>query len=60
MKREMAVLGSPTLIVFINGLCGRKATFEGRFISVQELCEKRDGRPGLPVPNSPYKWSLWT
>ena len=21
---------------------------------VQELCESRDGRPGLPVPNSPY------
>ena len=20
----------------------------------QELCECRDGRPGLPVPNSPY------
>ena len=24
----------------------------------QELCESRSGRPGLPVPNSPYK--LWT
>ena len=21
---------------------------------VQELCESRGGRPGLPVPNSPY------
>ena len=60
MKREMDVLGCPSLIVLMNGLCGRKATFEGRFISVQELCEKRDGRPGLPDPNSPYKWSLWT
>jgi len=23
-------------------------------IGVQELCESRGGRPGLPVPNSPY------
>ena len=22
--------------------------------SAQELCESRGGRPGLPVPNSPY------
>ena len=26
----------------------------------QELCERGGGRPGLPVPNSPYNWSLWT
>ena len=23
-------------------------------VGAQELCEIRDGRPGLPVPNSPY------
>ena len=23
-------------------------------LGVQELCESRGGRPGLPVPNSPY------
>ena len=25
-----------------------------RFCRAQELCESRRGRPGLPVPNSPY------
>ena len=38
---------------------GRKATFDevegrGSSVRVQELCESRGGRPGLPVPNSPY------
>ena len=23
-------------------------------VSTQKLCESRGGRPGLPVPNSPY------
>ena len=23
-------------------------------VTAQELCESRDGRPGLPVPNCPY------
>ena len=23
-------------------------------VRAQELCESRGGRPGLPVPNSPY------
>ena len=59
MKVEVAVLGWLPVPNSPRGLCGRKATFEGRFISAQELCEKRDGRPGLPVPNSPYKRSLW-
>ena len=31
--------------------CGRKATLKDRG---QELCESRGGRPGFPVPNSPY------
>ena len=26
----------------------------------QEVCESRGGRPGLPVPNSAYKLSVWT
>ena len=29
------------------------------FVRVQELCESRGGRPGLPVPNRPY-YGLWT
>ena len=38
------------------GLCGgRKATLNMNFFVLgQELCESRGGRPGLPVPNSPY------
>ena len=27
---------------------------DGLTIRTQELCESRGGRPGLPVPNSPY------
>ena len=62
MKVEVAVLGSPSLIVLLvsvdvkqhgangpSGLCGHIATLNKH----QELCESRDGRPGLPVPNSP-------
>ena len=47
MKVEVAVLGSPSLIVLTVSL---------NLLSVraQELCESRGGRPGLPVPNSPY------
>ena len=47
---EVAVVSSPSLIV----LCGRKATFNLNFqcFRVQELCEGRGGRPGLPAPNS--------
>ena len=26
----------------------------GDLVRVQELCESRGGRPGLPVPNRPY------
>ena len=44
MKVEVAVLGSPSLIV-------RTVSVDVR---AQELCESRGGRPGLPVRNSPY------
>ena len=52
MKGEMDVLGSPSLIVLINGLCGRKATLNKRLDSsrAQALRESRGGRPGLPIP----------
>ena len=53
MKIEVAVLGSP-----LESLCGRKATANEQNCSAcwraQQLCESRGGRPGLPVPNSPY------
>ena len=53
MKVEVAVLGSPSLTVRM--VCGRKATLgEVLAFRAQELCERRDERPGLPVPNSPY------
>ena len=38
----------------LHGLCGRKATLNERRGLLQELCESRGGRPGLPAPNSPY------
>ena len=53
MKIEVAVLGSP-----LESLCGRKATVNEQNCSAcwraQQLCESRGGRPGLPIPNSPY------
>ena len=52
MKVEVAVLGSPSLIVLI--VCGSKATFEEVHYKAPELCGSRGGRPGLPVPNNPY------
>ena len=33
---------------------GRKAAVNVSNVRAQELCESRGGRPGLPVPNSPY------
>ena len=40
--------------MIMNILCGRKATLNVERFRAQELCESRGGRPGLPVPNSPY------
>ena len=49
VKVEVAVLGSPCLTA-----CGRKATLNLNS-EPPEVCERRVcGRPGLPVPNSPY------
>ena len=50
VKVEVAVPNSP------YGLCGRKATLNLNWVvRVRELCGSRGGRPGLPVPNSPYR-----
>ena len=50
MKVKVAVLGSPSLIVF-----GRKATLNlNKDLRAEELCESQGGRPGLPVCNSLY------
>ena len=49
MKLEVAVLGSPSLIVLMVGLCGRKATLNSGH-TAQEVCESRGGHPGPPRP----------
>ena len=49
-KVEVDVLGSPSLIVLTVSV-HVKQHLNNR---AQELCESRGGRPGLPVPNSPY------
>ena len=46
MKVEVAILA--------YGLRGRKATLTSVRGRTQEVCKSRGGRPGLPVPNSPY------
>ena len=50
MKVEVAVLGTPSLITLMVSV-DIKQHLKNR---VQELCESRGGRPGLPVPNKPY------
>ena len=55
MKVEVDVLGSPSLIVLMVSVDVKQhKTRTAREFRVQELCESRGGRPGLPVPNSPY------
>ena len=47
MKVEVAILGSPSLIVLM-------VSVDVKQLRAQELCESRGGHPGFPVPNSPY------
>ena len=47
MKVEVAVLGSPSLIV------GTELELDSQF-RTQELCESRGRPPLLPVPNNRY------
>ena len=50
MKVQVAVLGSPSLMVLMVSVdVNTELNADTR---VQELCESRSGRPGLPVPNS--------
>ena len=49
MKVEVAVLGSPSLKVLMDYVDVKQHDRRA-----QELCESRGGRPGLPVPKSPY------
>ena len=61
MKVEVAVLGSPSLIVLTvsvalgNIKVNKKKYIKNIYISELRSCvEVGGGRPGLPVPNSPY------
>ena len=49
MKVEVAVLGFPSLIVLMDSVDVKQHL---KKLRTQELCESRDGRPGLTVPNS--------
>ena len=49
VKVEVAVQGYPSLIVPVISVPGVTS------VRAQELCESRGGRPGLSVPNSPYR-----
>ena len=57
MKVEVAVLGSPFLIVLTVSVALGNIKVNKIYIYISELrscVEVGDGRPGLPVPNSPY------
>ena len=63
MKVEVAFLGSPSLTVLMVSVDvkqqGNMHTHWSQFVpSISPrhvtLCESRGGRPGFPVPNSPY------
>ena len=48
---EVDVLGSPSLIGLMVSVDVEQHLNKHR---AQEMCESGGGRPGLPVPNSPY------
>ena len=51
VKVEVAFLGSPSLTVLMVSVDVKQ---HWTVVRGQELCESRGGRPGLPVPKSPY------
>ena len=54
MEVEVAVLGSPSLIVRTVAVDVKRLLQEKKTEAIaQELCQRRRGRPGRPVPNSP-------
>ena len=50
----MDVLGSPSLIVLMFSVDVKQHLKNKSVRTAQELCESWGGRPGPPVPNSPY------
>ena len=59
VRVEVAVRGSPSLTVLTVSVGvkqhKKKKTFDAVYFRVQELCESRGGRPGLPVLMSLFK-----
>ena len=55
MKVEVAVLGSPSLVVLMVSV-DLKQHLKKKTLSLSSgpVCESRGGRPGLPVLNSLY------
>ena len=59
MKVEVATLTYPSLISLMVSVDIKHHVYfvdvmQHRLNRARELCESRGGRPGLPVPNSPY------
>ena len=54
MKVEVGVLDFPSLIALMVLVDVKQNLKKKSGARAQELCESRGGRPGLPVPNSPY------
>ena len=54
MKVKVDVLGSPSLIIPMVPVDVKNIELELARVRAQKLCGNRGGRPGLPVPNSPY------
>ena len=54
MKVEVAVLGSPSLIVCTVSVDVKQHWTNDWTVRARELCERQSGRSGLPVPNSLY------
>ena len=54
MKVEVAVLGSPSLVVLMVSVDLKQHLKKTSSLSSGAVCESRGGRPGLPVLNSLY------
>ena len=54
VKVEVAVLDSPSLTVRMVSVDSKATLNLNPQQSSGAVCESRVGRPGLPVPNSPY------
>ena len=54
VKVEVAVLGSPSLIIRTVSVDVKQHWTRSQNFRAQELCKSRGGCPGLPVPNNPY------